>query len=218
MCVRRNLHVKVRAYETRCNLQVAPWKFDHGKILAQSHAVQIGDQCFGEELRENLAVIGAELCLKVLHNLPARLQCAKEQGSLISSLAPKVTLKDTLLDFRKMTAEDVWNKYRAFGYKEQFHLRCAYDDQPIKLTELSLPSIKNWRSQVRCEEIQPGQAFYHKRLDKVLIICKDELIACSSFKFCNKKLSAKDFYNGHMQVKVKRDEMPLFRSMVVCRE
>ena len=194
--------------------KVSPKTFDRGLILDQSKEIPIANHANSLELSSKLADIGANLCLKTLAELPLKLENAKPQNQSNASYAHKITLEDTNVNWNTVTASQLWNKFRAFGFQKQFRLRCFYDNggsvniiklaeiEPVDSTELKIPTGFN-----------AGDVHFDKKSKKLIIGCKSGAIACLSLYVSNRRLqTAADFYNGFMQTRLKRGEKILFKS------
>jgi len=194
---------------------VTPNKFDRGLVLDQSSEIPIGSHITSQELTNKLADIGGEMCLQTLTNLPSKLQNGKLQNDYEASYAFKITPDDTYIDWNRMTATEVWNKFRAFGLQKKFRLRCTYHNgtsrNMIKLAEIDIPDEKDLTLPTI---LAPGEVHFHKNSRKLFIGCKTGCIACSNLCISDRKLqSAFDFYNGFMQTRLKRGEKILFENI-----
>ncbi len=85
---------------------------DTGDILLQREA-EIGPEETAPELRERLAVLGAELLIEALRALPAGALRPRPQDHAQATLAPMLRKEDGRIDWR-MAAGEIANRVRAF--------------------------------------------------------------------------------------------------------
>jgi len=186
-------------------IELSPGKFDHGRILARSSPVAIDPSETADVVTDRLAHVGADLCCSVLSDYSTRLSEAVVQSNTDATYAPKLTLDDTYIDFQQLTATDVFNKFRAFGYAKKYYLRCYFNEQLVRFADLKL-----------CQRDvmlpSPGQVIYDKKLKSLIIGCKDDSAVSCQNLISKKTLSATDFYNGQMQSRLKRGEIIMLKS------
>jgi len=185
-------------------IELSPGKFDHGKILARSSPVTIGDSETADVVTDRLAHVGADLCCSVLSDYKTRLSDAVVQSNTDATYAPKLTLDDTYVNFQHLTATDVLNKFRAFGYAKKYYLRCHFNDQLVRFADLKL-------SENTVQSPPPGQIMYDKKQKSLIIGCKNDTAVTCKKLILKKQLSATDFYNGQMQSRLKHGEIIILK-------
>ena len=197
--------------------KIAPKRFDHGNILSHSNEVSIDDVIKVDELTRVLADVGARLCLDTLKKLPEQISNARKQIREDASFARKLTTEDTHLNWNSMTAEDIWNKYRAFGCKKDYLLRCRYNGKLVDGNIIKFVELKPVSNDLLCTlsvTTDPGSVMFHKPSKSLLIACKRGYISCTKLIISGRKpLSAVDFNNGFMQARLKRGEQIIFCNM-----
>jgi len=174
-------------------LEISPNKFDVGKILSKTKDIQISDEVFGSDLTEQMSISAANLLIETLKDFPNKLQQAKPQQLNEGSWAPKISLSDCFVDFSILTAEQVWNKFRAFGFKKDFHLRCSFEGKLLRFVEFLKPNTSNMTLSEN-----PGRVRFDKMSKSLIIECLKGEIKCRKLIFV-KPITAADFYNGQIQ-------------------
>lgn len=117
-------------------MRIRPRHFDVGELLAQ-RAVPIGERTMMPELHAALAAVGAELLVDTMRDLDENLRRASVQDERLVLYAPKVTEALALVDWSAMTAQRVYDLYRAlFGFKR---LQTNWRNETIRIVEMVLP-------------------------------------------------------------------------------
>ena len=96
--------------QTGVTIQRMVWELDAGPILAME-ALDIGLRDTALELREKLAIIGADLLVNTLHSSLKE----EEQPSDGITIAPRLTREDAKTDLATMTAEEIDRRVRALN-------------------------------------------------------------------------------------------------------
>ncbi|XP_016973760.1 methionyl-tRNA formyltransferase, mitochondrial [Drosophila rhopaloa] len=172
-------------------MKIEPHRFDIGAILAQRE-VPIEPDVFMPELHASLAKLGAELLVDTVNNLSERLKEDIPQDNTNASYAPKITNKITEINWSKLSAVDIYARYRAlYSYR---NLTTSFLDKQVQLLELRLPE-----KQLLIQK--PGHFSYQKRRKSLLIGCAQESqLEVLQLRIEGKKpMSAQDFNNGFMK-------------------
>jgi methionyl-tRNA formyltransferase len=151
---------------------------DTGPVIAQ-RKIAIGAQDDAGSLEERLAELGAAMIVETLAQVAAGRAQAVAQAQTGVTNAPKITKKDTLLDWRR-TATELERAVRAFR------------PAPGALTALEGEPIKIWRARVVEAQMPPGTLTPH-----LVVGCgKDALEVLELQRAGGKRLHAMDFLRG----------------------
>ncbi|XP_022520883.2 methionyl-tRNA formyltransferase, mitochondrial isoform X1 [Astyanax mexicanus] len=186
-------------------MQIRPKRFDVGPILSQE-LYPVPEKITAEELGASLAVLGAQLLIDTLRNLPERIANKREQSKEGATFAPKVNSSMSYLVWEEQTCAEIDQLYRALGYR--IPLRTMWMGRPIKLLDFvgrSQPCMTG----SHCAAV-PGSLFYQKELNTLLVCCKDGWVGFRTIKL-KKKLSAADFYNGYLHHSVNNRQFQSYR-------
>nr|XP_039254670.1 methionyl-tRNA formyltransferase, mitochondrial-like [Styela clava]XP_039254671.1 methionyl-tRNA formyltransferase, mitochondrial-like [Styela clava] len=184
-------------------MEIKSGKFDHGRVLAQSEVIKVKQEWTSEDLGIALEDIASKCLLKCLGNIELYLENAKEQTGDIS-YAPKITTGHSNISWEAQTAEEIYRKYKAFGFKKDFVLRTNYQEKGVKLqkmTRLDMEEIP----QGLVEKTIPGDVHFDKKSKTIYVRCKDTFVGITKLVY-GKPLAAQDFYNGSMQERIKQGE------------
>ncbi|XP_072527507.1 methionyl-tRNA formyltransferase, mitochondrial [Salminus brasiliensis] len=172
-------------------MQIRPKRFDVGPILSQElHPVP--EKITAEELGSSLAVMGAQLLIDTLRNLPERIANRREQAKEGATFAPKISPSLSWIVWEEQTCEEIDRLHRAIG--SRIPLRTIWMGRTIKLIDFvgrCQPSIGSHYTAV------PGSVHYQKKSNTLLVCCKDGWVGFKTVKL-KKNLSAADFYNGYL--------------------
>uniref|UniRef100_A0A8B9HUK0 Methionyl-tRNA formyltransferase, mitochondrial n=1 Tax=Astyanax mexicanus TaxID=7994 RepID=A0A8B9HUK0_ASTMX len=113
-------------------MQIRPKRFDVGPILSQE-LYPVPEKITAEELGASLAVLGAQLLIDTLRNLPERIANKREQSKEGATFAPKVNSSMSCLVWEEQTCAEIDQLYRALGYR--IPLRTMWMGRPIKLLD-----------------------------------------------------------------------------------
>ena len=193
--------------------QVSPKRFDRGLVLAKSAEVLIDDDMFSFELSDKLAKIGGDMLVDCMINLPVMLHNSTAQDEIKATYAPKICEDDLYIDWNSLTANDVWNKYRAYGFNKSSCLRCFYNGKLVNGNLIKLTTLERAAVSDLPAELRPGEVVFDRKSRKLLIACKSGGVACSKLNIVGRRpQTAVDFYNGFMQTRIKRGEVILFQN------
>lgn len=154
---------------TGVTIQKMAYKMDTGDILAQEEFGIEPDDTF-LEIYEKAGSIGARLLVETLKSDfdptsdHGRLTGAVQDASK-ASYCTKITKQDGLIDFAIMTADEIYNKYRA--YKVWPGIYSFWNDKRVKLTEIII-------SDEVALDIAPGTWGTDK--DRLFVKSKDSVI------------------------------------------
>lgn len=193
--------------------------FDTGEILAQT-SIDIHPDETQIQLYSKLANIGAGLLIGTIKRLPNIIQCGIPQNEDYVTYAPKITRNISYIHWDKMTAENVYNLYRALvGF---YRLITYFNEHKIKLSNITyhgkqdyfkssliIPGLIMYTFFYICNYEYPnifdiimilGLVFYDKKKDLLAIQCQDGLyISAKQISISHHStMTAKDFYNGFM--------------------
>lgn len=174
-------------------LKISPNKFDVGDVLAFSDDIAIDNDVTSTQLNHQMAVLGADLLVASLADLPNKLASSKPQRLHDGSRAPKITLSDCNISFEKLTAVQVWNKFRAYGHLTEYQLKAAFEGQLVKFVEFKKP-VEGFSDEC---SLPFGSVVYHKKDKSLAIKCKHGWIKCTKLKL-NRPITATDFNNAQI--------------------
>jgi len=181
-------------------LKISPNKFDVGDVLAFSDDVTVDNDVTSTQLTDKMAVLGAELLVATLSDLPNKLTLSKPQHASGGGRAPKITVEDCGVSFGEVTDEEVWNKFRAFGHVTKYQLKATFEGQLVKFVEFKNPNVESFSGD--CSS-PPGSIVYLKKDKALAIKCKRGWIKCTKLKM-NRPITATDFKNAQI---VRRKKM-----------
>jgi methionyl-tRNA formyltransferase len=164
--------------ETGISIMQMDAGLDTGPVLAQ-RKIAIGAQDDAGSLEERLAQLGADMIVEALGEVAAGRARAVAQPQTGVTNAPKVTKKDTLLDWRR-TATELERAVRAFR------------PAPGALTALEGEPIKIWRARVVEAQMPPGTL----TPDLVVGCGQDALEVLELQRAGGKRLRAMEFLRG----------------------
>ncbi|KAK0095863.1 hypothetical protein PV326_007196 [Microctonus aethiopoides] len=173
-------------------IKIMPKNFDTGEILAQT-SIDIHPDETQIQLYSKLANIGAGLLIETIKRLPSIIQCGIPQNEEYVTYAPKITQNISYIHWDKMTAENVYNLYRALdGF---YKLITYFNGHKIKLSNITYHGKQDY---FKSSLIIPGLVFYDKNKDLLAIQCQDGLyISAKQISVSqHRTMAAKDFYNG----------------------
>lgn len=185
-------------------MQIRPKRFDVGPILSQE-LYPVPEKITAEELGASLAILGAQLLIDTLRNLPERIANKREQSKEGATFAPKISSSMSCLVWEEQTCAEIDRLYRALG--SRIPLRTMWMGRPIKLLDFvgrSQPCMSS-----HCAAV-PGSLHYQKELNTLLVCCKDGWVGFRTIKL-KKKLSAADFYNGYLHHSVNNCQFQSYR-------
>ncbi|XP_026863122.2 methionyl-tRNA formyltransferase, mitochondrial [Electrophorus electricus] len=173
-------------------MQIRPTRFDVGPILSRE-LYQVPEKCTADQLGAYLAVLGAELLIDTLRNLPERIANRKEQAKEGATFAPKISTSMSWLVWEEQTCDQISQLFRAIGFR--IPLRTIWMDRTVKLQDFvgkcKMPFTENSYAVV------PGSIHYDKESNTILVCCKDGWVGFKTITL-KKRLSAADFFNGYL--------------------
>ena len=180
-------------------------EFDAGQLLAQvKHPVQ--PHAMYSELHSELAELGADTLVTVLQDLELHLQNAVPQGTVGISQCSKIGKELSHLAWGNLTAQQVFNKWRAIGEAGSLHTSVTLPDDQTSIDVIvrgieqvgTLPLPAKWRDSL----VPPGSFAIHKRSGKLLVQCREGVVALNKLQArAKKEQSARDFMNGYRMAK-----------------
>ncbi|KAK4881527.1 hypothetical protein RN001_004846 [Aquatica leii] len=179
-------------------MNIKPRKYDIGEIISQA-TVKILPEDRLPQLLTKLATAGANELLKVLKDLSNYLKHAKAQPQEGVTFAPKITSKNAIVTWTKLSSTSVINLDKALT--GLYPLMTTFSDSPLKLYNVSTSASGN----VSDGEIFPGTIRYCKESQIIEIQCADgKWIRVKHVGVPGKKMmTATDFNNGFLSKKLK---------------
>lgn len=191
-------------------MEIKPGKFDHGRILEKSEEINVKQEWTSEDLGIALEDAASRCLLKCLADIESHLANATEQIGEVTH-APKITTEYSTISWETQTAEEIYLRYKAFGFKKDFVLRTTYQEKGIKLQRI-VSIDKEEVSSSLIESTKPGDVRFNKITRTIHVRCKDTFIGVTKLIY-GKPLQAQDFYNGSMQARIKNGEKIRFGTM-----
>lgn len=178
-------------------MQIRPHRFDVGPILSQE-TFHIQEKFTSDELSEILAAKGAQMLVDTLKTLYEKIENKVEQRTTGATLAPKIDKSMSWLDWEEHTTDNIDCLYRAIG--SQIPLRTQFMGKTIKL----LDYVGRCHNVVPDESVlfPPGSVMFSKKSNTLSVCCKDGWVGFKSVML-KKRLTAADFYNGHLHQSIK---------------
>ncbi|CAH2105435.1 unnamed protein product [Euphydryas editha] len=186
-------------------MKIKPNIFDVGEIISQQK-VLISKDIKLPELTEQLSDIGADMLVECLRTLPTCLTRAIPQSNEGVTYAKKINKGISEVRWFDMSAEDVYNLYRAiYGL---YPLTTKFREKQIKLFNGFL--VEN---DPEYTNKSVGSLEYCEKTKAIRVLCKDKkFIYFRSLRVLGKReISALDFYNGYIK-NVSIDK----RNVVIC--
>ncbi|XP_002753284.2 methionyl-tRNA formyltransferase, mitochondrial [Callithrix jacchus] len=176
-------------------MQIRPKRFDVGPILKQE-TVPVPPKSTAKELEAVLSRLGADMLISVLKNLPESLNNGRQQPTEGATYAPKISAGTGCIKWEEQTAEQILRLHRAIG--NIIPLQTLWMANTIKLLDLvEVNSSILADPELTAQALIPGSVIYHRRLQILLVCCKDGWIGVRSVML-RKTLTAADFYNGYL--------------------
>ncbi|XP_060116161.1 methionyl-tRNA formyltransferase, mitochondrial [Heteronotia binoei] len=186
-------------------MQIRPKRFDVGPIIKQERFA-VPACCSAKELESLLSKLGAKMLIAVLQDLPECLQNKKEQPKEGVTLAPKVTVSMSYVQWEEQTSEQVLRMHRALG--AMMPLQTLWMDTVIKLLDLVEVDAGLLGRLATEPGSSPGSVIYHKQSQTLMVRCKEGWVGVKALVL-KKKLTAADFYNGYLHPWFQQDsKMP----------
>ena len=172
--------------KTGVSLQSMVLKLDAGDVYAEME-MQISDHIMFEQLRDKLAWLGSKLVLQTLPQISNSTMQAKPQDALLVSHCSKIKKEDGLVDFKSLTAKEIFNLHRAYSLWPKIYF--VFKDQTIIIHDCII-SDKRAPS-----NISAGMFFIE---DKHLYVCCEQgVLEISKLQMPSKQpLDIKSFLNG----------------------
>lgn len=193
-------------------MRIQPYEFDLGEVVTKRE-VQIHPMETAPQLRQRLSEIGGEEIISCIRKLPMCLMNAKPQPHDGVTYAPKITSDLGVIEFEKMSAKCIYNKFRALygivplmiswmGLRLSLHDVSALDDNLD--TELQgligITSSLPIKDSSQSASVIPGQVLYSRKGKYLIIGCRENsfLIVRRIAPHRKRPLSAVEFYNGYL--------------------
>ncbi|XP_058796329.1 methionyl-tRNA formyltransferase, mitochondrial isoform X2 [Phymastichus coffea] len=177
-------------------MKIMPKKFDIGSVIAKKEVVIKPDETY-IDLYNKLGKLGSIVLVESMYSLPSILNTATPQTEEQVTYAPKITQKNSFINWKEMSAQDVYNLQRALlGIHP---LRAYLDNQIIKLLDIKCVDDP---TSVHCtQEKFPGLAIFDKRKRALYISCQgNSWISVKTVIIPGRKpLSAVNFSSGFIQ-------------------
>ncbi len=194
-------------------IEVDPNRFDAGAVLSQSkHAINPSPEFGTRDLLHELSHLGARDLVDVMAHLEERRSNSTTQIETKVCRAPKISSETGHIDWSKMSAEEIFGRYRALGSRKGIYTHYSRNDEEgqkrVVLKQLSLrhhhddETFNSAMKSVDIEDAVPGTAIYVKSRKVVAVRCKNDWVLCGELHMGGKKsLKAMDFANGFQFLK-----------------
>ena len=170
--------------ETGVTIQRMVEGLDHGDLLATAPLSILPDDTF-TEVYANASRIGSKLLVVTLKDDFAGLVTPKKQTESDASYCTKMTKEDGRVDFTKMTAQEIYNLYRA--YKEWPGVWTNLAGKKVLLHAMKLGSYF---------EGLPA-SFKFVKDEGLYVQCKEGALRLTELQWeGKKKVNFEDFWNG----------------------
>ncbi|KAK3928573.1 Methionyl-tRNA formyltransferase, mitochondrial [Frankliniella fusca] len=189
-------------------MRIQPHAFDVGEVISKKE-VQIHSKEMAPQLRKRLSEIGGEEIISCIRKLPTCLENAEPQLDYGVTYAPKLTSDVGHINFEKMNAKCIYNRYR--GLFGMVPLMTSWNGLRLTLHDVSecdnsntenqlLIGINTVKNSSQPAPSTPGQVFYDKKSKALVIRCIENsfLIVRRVAPHRRKPMSALEFYNGYM--------------------
>lgn len=192
-------------------MEIKPGKFDHGRILMLSEKVKVLQNWTSEDLGIALEDYASACLLECLKNIDYFLQNAEKQSNSSSTHAPKIKSEDCIIIWDLMDSEEIYRRYRAFGFRKDMVLRTSFDGRAIKLQKMCQLDVEEKQTVDVLEpnDRKPGDIIFLKKSKTVCVRCKSGYIGIKKLIF-GKPISSNDFYNGAIQPLLKNGKSVRF--------
>ncbi|XP_014211448.1 methionyl-tRNA formyltransferase, mitochondrial [Copidosoma floridanum] len=148
-------------------MKIMPKKFDVGSVIAQRKISIHPDETY-VELYRKLANLGADLLTETMTEIPDVLNTAQPQIENEATYAPKITEKISYINWKDMSATNIYNLQRALCGIEP--LRTHFNKEVVKLLDVRVVSES---ANINCtREKVPGLAIFDKKNKKLYVSCK----------------------------------------------
>ncbi|KAL7753846.1 Methionyl-tRNA formyltransferase [Sorochytrium milnesiophthora] len=182
-------------------IDLDPQTFDAGRILKQvTIPIPNAERIMYAELEDVLATAGADLLVDTIRHFDEAKRNARKQDASQVTHAPKITKEIGQIDWDRMSAEQVFNLYRAVSH--QIPLSTTFQSQQLHLSDLVHPADFSPPIDLTAggAGALPGTLWYDKA-HKVLWIragASPAWVGCRRLKLANRKwLQAQDFVHGY---------------------
>lgn len=186
-------------------MQITPRKFDHGQVLEWSESILINSKWTAEDLAIALEDIASQCLLQCLTNIDYCLENLTAQDEQSVTYAPKICAEHAFISWKLQTAEEIYRRYKAFGFRKELVLRTTFNGKPLKIQKLDLADDITKLP----IDAEPGQVFFEKSSKQLFVRCKTGFIRILKLIY-GKPLTPLDFYNGCMQGRLKSGEVIIF--------
>lgn len=150
---------------------------DHGPILAQAELPISANDNF-TSLSEKLAQLSAGLLSDILPKYLSGTLTPQEQQHSLATTTKLISKESGQINFQEETAEEIYNKFRAFILWPGIHF--IYKNSPVKI--------------LSCSPVSENQSITNQ-----VVVCKNNtLLVINQLQLAGKKpISFTDFLNGH---------------------
>ncbi|XP_034247306.1 methionyl-tRNA formyltransferase, mitochondrial [Thrips palmi] len=178
-------------------MRIQPHEFDKGEVLKQRE-VEIAPNETAVNLRKRMSDIGGDVLLSCIQRLPQCLEDARPQPKEGVTYAPKLTDDSGIVSFKTMTAQCIFNHFRALH--TIVPLVATWMEMKINLLDVSVDDASSGT-----RTVLEGQVRYDKRGRHLVVTCSQNthLIIKRLAPFKRKPMTALEFYNGYLTKKNK---------------
>lgn len=173
-------------------MRIQPHEFDKGEVL-QRKEVKIIPNETAPHLRKRLSDIGGEELLSCVRRLPHILENACPQPEDGATYAPKLTDDLGIINFEEMTAQCIYNRFRALY--TIVPLVISWMEMKIILHDVSVSNVIG-----STESDFAGRVQYDRNSKYLVVTCSESthLNIHRLAPFRRKPLTALEFYNGYL--------------------
>ncbi|XP_050397084.1 methionyl-tRNA formyltransferase, mitochondrial isoform X2 [Patella vulgata] len=173
-------------------MQLKPKRFDIGPVLFQKE-VAVPYRITAVELCNHLAVLGGEILVNCLCDLPNLSKEEKQQDASKATYAPKITKWIGKLDWKNNTCIDIDQRYRAIS--SLIPVYTMWRNKKVKLRDIVDPNNTRDLLPAKFKNLPVGSVRFYQKENILLVKCKDGLVGFRKITYQN-PMTAKDFFNG----------------------
>lgn len=184
-----------REKETGVTIMLLDEFMDHGPILAQTR-VPLTEQITTPLLSDKLAIVGAELLLKILPDYLCGAIQPKIQDEAFASFTKLLTPNDGQILWEQKSAIEIDAQIRAFNPNPGTW--CEWQGKYLKILETLLLSDQDTIISLS-KSLLPGQFFYDDQ-KRLLVHCQTGVLEIKRLQPAGKKMmSSADFFHGYQR-------------------
>nr|CAG4636444.1 EOG090X0BM2 [Eubosmina coregoni] len=175
-------------------MRIKPLHFDVGDIVMQE-TIPIKPDVMAVELTNQLAEIGADLLSRCMSNLEHNLNSCIQQPTEGVTLAPKVTSEMSNINWKNMSASQLFNLWRATQHL--FKLQTTFHGQIVKLDGME-PVTEN--TVIDSEKQTIGKILVDRARGLLLVRCQSDWAGFRHITLNRRPvMTPLDFANGYLK-------------------